>query len=73
MGMAHRLVEDRGSESHQASATRADVEDSKSTLNRRQYVKLGAASLAILGPGALSGAASDSGTTYYTDFSGSSL
>jgi hypothetical protein len=69
--MAHRLVGDRGSESHQTPRDDSNGERT-TTLNRRQYVKLGAASVGVLATGSLGGAASDSGNTYYTDFSGGS-
>lgn len=72
--MAHKLAHDEGSD-----RSAADSDDGgKRQLSRRQYVKLGTATAASLLVGGASvggstGATTDSGELFWTDFSGGSL
>jgi len=72
--MAHRLVGDHGSESHQASGEESGDGSGTALLNRRQYMNHTAAAAVVIGSGILGAtAASADGSTYTTNFSRGSL
>ena len=73
--MAHRLGRADEADSLETRDEKSDDGSDKLLLNRRKYVKLGAAAATLFGASSLTNAsaADSSGQTYYNDFSGGKL